>query len=149
VRASEIAARRLDARLVVLSGCESALGRATLAEGVLGIASAFVCAGGRAVVASLWEVDDHTTADLMEGFYRELSLGRSVVSALQSAQMSLRARKPHPFFWAGFVVIGDGDVAVALPEKPDRTPLAALLGGLSVFLIIGWVFRRRRATIRA
>jgi tetratricopeptide (TPR) repeat protein len=151
VRASEIAARRLDARLVVLSGCESALGRATLAEGVLGIASAFVCAGGRAVVASLWEVDDRTTADLMERFYRELASGRTVVSALQAAQLELRGRKPHPFFWAGFVVIGDGDVAVRLREGPERPAvgMAALLAGLTVLLITGWAFRRRRATIRA
>jgi hypothetical protein len=52
----------------VLSACESALGRATLAEGVLGIASSFVSAGSRAVVASLWQVDDRTTAELMHAF---------------------------------------------------------------------------------
>jgi hypothetical protein len=118
---------------------------------VLGIASAFVCAGGRAVVASLWEVDDRTTADLMERFYRELASGRTVVSALQAAQLELRGRKPHPFFWAGFVVIGDGDVAVRLREGPERPAvgMAALLAGLTVLLITGWAFRRRRATIRA
>jgi hypothetical protein len=151
VRASEIAARRIDAELVVLSGCESALGRATLAEGVLGVASAFVSAGGRAVVASLWEVDDQTTADLMGRFYRELAAGRSVVGALQAAQAGLRTRKPHPFFWAGFVVIGDGDVTVALAQRrvPGPGLIAALAGVLTLAGIGTWVFARRRAKIAA
>jgi CHAT domain-containing protein len=149
VRASEISARRLDARLVVLSGCESALGRATLAEGVLGIALSFVCAGGQAVVASLWEVDDATTADLMETFYREMAAGRTVGAALRASQLALREKRPHPFFWAGFVVIGDGDVGVVLAERPPRRAglLVALAGGLTMFIIGGWVIRNRRAKI--
>jgi len=147
LRASEIASRRLDARLVVLSGCESALGRATLAEGVLGLSSSFLAAGARAVVASLWEVDDQTTAEFMTGFYRGLSHGETVAAALRSAQLAMRERRPHPFYWAGFVVIGEGVVGVRLTAHRDWPARPALLvaGTVTVLLICGWVIGRRRA----
>lgn len=149
VRASEIANRRTHARLVVLSACESALGRATMAEGVLGIASSFVSAGSRAVVGSLWEVDDRTTAELMERFYRELANGKTTAAALQSARLAMRREHPAPFFWAGFVVIGDGDLTVSLHPRPQRLLPGIALAGL----ILGpaWalvVWRRRRARVR-
>ena len=146
VRASEIANRRLGARLVVLSACESALGRPALAEGVLGIASSFVSAGSRTVVASLWDVDDRTTADLMERFYKELARGCTTAAALRTAQLAVRARKPAPFFWAGFVVIGDGDVAVALHPRPSHGKLLGLaVIGLTVMVTVPWAVWRGRA----
>ena len=144
VRASEIANRRIGARLVVLSACESALGRAAFAEGVLGIASSFVSAGSRTVVASLWPVDDRTTTDLMKSFYRELAAGKSVAAALRAAQLAEREKRPDPFYWAGFVVIGDGDVSLALSDSRSGLQLAALLTGLTLVLSVPWVVWRRR-----
>lgn len=146
VRASEISNRRIAARLVVLSACESALGRAAFAEGVLGIASSFVSAGSRTVVASLWEVDDRTTAGLMKRFYRELESGKTVAAALRAAQLAWREKRPDPFLWAGFVVIGDGDVTVALRRAgPDLRPWSAALGGLTLMVSALWVVWHRRA----
>jgi len=146
VRASEIANRRLSARLVVLSACESALGRATFAEGVLGVASSFLGAGSRAVVASLWEVEDRTTADLMERFYHELSDGRPVGAALRAAQLALRREHPEPFYWAGFVVIGDGDVTADLARRRGYAG-AWWMAIVGVFCVTAasWAIWRRRA----
>jgi tetratricopeptide (TPR) repeat protein len=148
VRASEIANRRTSARLVVLSACESALGRATMAEGVLGIASSFVSAGSRAVVASLWQVDDRTTAELMEHFYRELASGMTAATALQRARLAIRKEKPAPFFWAGFVVIGDGDLTVAL-QRHNPWPARGLVAALIVVIPLSLaVWRRRNGRVR-
>jgi tetratricopeptide (TPR) repeat protein len=129
LRAGEIAAHRISARLAVLSGCESALGRANVGEGVVGLTSAFLSAGVPAVVATLWAVDDAVTADLMKQFYRELSGGKTVALALKAAQDAIRGQQitEHPFYWAGFVVVGDGNVTVRLAEKPFRGGVALLL----------------------
>ncbi|MCK4773989.1 MAG: CHAT domain-containing protein, partial [Candidatus Krumholzibacteria bacterium] len=120
LRAGEIAAHHIPARLAVLSGCESALGRATIGEGVVGLTSAFLSAGVPAVVATLWAVDDAVTAELMEAFYSELAGGRPVALALKAAQNAIRGRRntEHPFYWAGFVVVGNGNMTVRLAGKP-------------------------------
>ncbi|HXV15097.1 MAG TPA: CHAT domain-containing tetratricopeptide repeat protein [Candidatus Krumholzibacteria bacterium] len=147
-RAAQIAEAQSDARLVVLSGCESALGRATQGEGVLGVAAAFFAAGARSLVASIWEVDDAVTADLMERFYAQLSEGKSVAAALRAAQLDVREDRPHPFYWAGFVVIGDGDVSVRLGEQPagKRYLFIALIA--AVLGVVAWVIVRGRGTIQ-
>jgi CHAT domain-containing protein len=148
-RAGQIAAARSDARLVVLSGCESALGRATQGEGVLGVAAAFFAAGARSLVASIWEVDDRVTADLMERFYAGLADGKPVASALRAAQLEIRAKRPHPFYWAGFVAIGDGDVTIRLAKRPPGRRYLIILAGLSAVAVVAWVVMRGRVTIRA
>lgn len=151
LRASRVAAEILDPQLVVLSGCASALGRATHGEGVLGVSSAFLASGSRAVVASLWEVDDRTTADLMQEFYRGLGAGKPAGEALRLARRVIRVRHPHPFFWAGFVVIGDGEVEPGIaPRRGRGSPLIlAALSGLAVVVIAGWGARRRRARMNS
>lgn len=148
-RAGQIASARSDARLVVLSGCESALGRATQGEGVLGVAAAFFAAGARSLVASIWEVDDRVTADLMDRFYAGLAQGRSVAGALREAQLEIRKKQPHPFYWAGFVAIGDGDITVRLDPRPASRRYIVLAGILTVVAILTWVIVRVRGTIEA
>ena len=101
---------RLDAELVVLSGCRTALGRSVRGEGLIGLPRGFLHAGARSVVASLWPVQDRTTAALMERFYRALlEDGERPASALRRAQLALRAEPAYrdPFHWAAFVAIGD------------------------------------------
>jgi hypothetical protein len=120
-----------------------------MAEGVLGIASSFVSAGSRAVVASLWQVDDRTTAELMRHFYSELAAGKSAAAALRGARSSLRKDHPEPFFWAGFVVIGDGNLTVALRPRPLWHRPALLVVGL--ILVSTWplaIWRRRKDRVR-
>ncbi|HEV8578381.1 MAG TPA: CHAT domain-containing protein [Thermoanaerobaculia bacterium] len=100
----------LSADLVVLSGCQTALGKEIRGEGIMGLTRGFFFAGVPRVVASLWRVQDHATAELMARFYRELWRKQlPPAAALREAQRSLRRdpRYRDPYFWAGFVLQGD------------------------------------------
>jgi CHAT domain-containing protein/tetratricopeptide (TPR) repeat protein len=104
-------AATLDLRgteLVVLSACETGVGQVEIGEGVLGLRWAFIAAGARAVIASLWQVPDKETVILMVDLHRRMAAGRSAAEALHEAQLALREVRPHPFFWAGFVLHGGG-----------------------------------------
>lgn len=104
---------QLDADLVVLSGCQTALGKEVRAEGLIGLTRGFLYAGASAVVASLWKVDDAATAEFMRRFYGSL-LGPEALSpaaALRRAQLEMRTQRrwQHPYFWAAFVLQGEWD----------------------------------------
>ena len=101
---------RLSADLVVLSACQTALGKEVAGEGLVGLTRGFMYAGARRVIASLWQVSDVATAELMKRFYDGL-LQRQLpaAAALRRAQMEM-ARDPRwasPYYWAGFVLQGD------------------------------------------
>jgi CHAT domain-containing protein len=101
---------RLNADLVVLSGCDTARGRRIEGEGIIGLTRGFIAAGARRVVGSLWRVDDLATAELMHAFYTALLQQKlSAPAALRAAQRKMAAspRWAHPYFWAGFVVQGE------------------------------------------
>jgi CHAT domain-containing protein/Flp pilus assembly protein TadD len=110
VRLNDIYNMRLDADLVVLSACQTALGTEIRGEGLVGLARAFMYAGAPRVVASLWQVNDLATAELMKRFYRGLLVERlRPAAALRAAQLAL-SRDPRwasPYYWAGFVLQGD------------------------------------------
>lgn len=100
----------LAADLVVLSGCETALGRRVAGEGLVGLTRGFLHAGAERVMASLWRVQDQATAELMSRFYRGLLTdGLTPAAALRRAQLEVRreSRWRHPYFWAPFVLQGD------------------------------------------
>ena len=110
----EVYGLELNARLVVLSACETALGTGTQASAPAGddwgsLTRAFLTAGADNVVASLWRVEDLATATLMEDFYRELDAGAPLVEALATAQRTLidDPATAHPFYWAGFSLVGE------------------------------------------
>jgi len=148
LRAWEIARAHLPYDMAVLAGCETAAGRATNGEGVLGLTSAFLSAGVPVVVSSRWPVDDRATATLMEHFYDRLAAGESVAAALRDAQLAVRGnpRTSHPFFWAGFSVVGDGNRVISPLKLTGGKPLwPKLLMALGVALIaVGWLVSRRR-----
>ena len=100
---------RIRADLVTLSACDSALGEEVSGEGILGLTRAFQYAGARAVLASLWGVNDASTAELMASFYAALGEGRSTDEALRTAQLHLLhgSRWRHPRHWAAFELLGD------------------------------------------
>jgi CHAT domain-containing protein/tetratricopeptide (TPR) repeat protein len=107
---SDIYELDLAADLVVLSGCRTALGREVRGEGIMGLTRGFLYAGVPRVVASLWRVQDRTTAELMKRFYRALWRdGLPAAAALRRAQQSLRHDPRHrdTRSWAGFVFQGD------------------------------------------
>jgi CHAT domain-containing protein len=100
----------LNADLVVLSACETALGRDIRGEGLLGLTQGFLYAGAKGVVASLWPVADRATAELMRQFYDHmLRDGLRPAEALRRAQLSIAAdrRWTHPYYWSAFVLLGD------------------------------------------
>jgi CHAT domain-containing protein len=101
---------RLNADLVVLSACQTALGEDIRGEGLVGLTRAFMYAGTSRVVASLWRVPDSATAALMQRFYRAMLIERRTpAEALRKAQQSVRAdrRWAAPYYWAGFTLVGE------------------------------------------
>ena len=110
LRIQDIYNLRLRAELVVLSACQTAIGKSIPGEGLMGMARAFLYAGTRQVVASLWPVDEKATMELMTEFYRQLlQNGRPPAEALRRAQQALASttRWHAPYYWAGFVLEGD------------------------------------------
>ena len=109
VEAREAFDLQLRARLVVISACDSGLGRVTNGEGLLGLSWAFLSAGAQETVVSQWKVDSASTADLMVAFHRAYrQTGWSAARALRRAALETM-RTPawrHPYYWAGFTVIG-------------------------------------------
>lgn len=103
----EIAKLRLNAELIVLSGCETGIGQKAGAEGVVGLSRTFLIAGAQCVCVSLWRVDDLWTEKLMDTFYQKLLAGRLNKShALRLAKLQLLNRGASPSRWAAFVLIG-------------------------------------------
>ena len=95
----------LGPTLVVLSACQTGEGEVIPGEGVVGLTWAFLSAGARAVVASLWSVEDSATTELMVAFHRHLRNGEDGVRALMLAQRELSAERQHPVYWAPFVIV--------------------------------------------
>ena len=112
LEAYEVFDLKLHADLVVLSSCESALGKLSEGEGLIGLTRAFMYAGATSVLASLWSVGD-PTARIMGCFYRNLKEGKSKAEALRQAKIQMictcdeRMSYAHPFLWAPFVLVGD------------------------------------------
>jgi CHAT domain-containing protein len=104
--AREIQQTPLQARLAVLSACQTGLGR-THDAGIIGLARAFQLAGVPRVVMSLWSVYDDATAELMQAFARQLRSGTvAPAEALRQAMLEVRRRRPDPAEWASFVIFG-------------------------------------------
>ncbi|MCL4203295.1 MAG: CHAT domain-containing protein [Pirellulaceae bacterium] len=97
----------LDTELVVLSACETGVGEVRSGEGVFGLRRAFVLAGARRLVMSLWKVPDSQTQELMDEVYRHLRSGLPPAESLQQAQLTLQKRYPDPYYWGAFICQGD------------------------------------------
>ena len=109
LEAWEIMQLDLQADLAVLSACETARGRIGAGEGVIGLAWALFVAGCPTTVISQWKVESSSTTELMLEFHRNLQTGAGKSEAMRRAAMKLMADKKynHPFYWAGFIVVGD------------------------------------------
>jgi CHAT domain-containing protein len=100
----------LSADLIVLSACQTGLGKEVKGEGLVGLTRGFLYGGAKGVVASLWKVDDAATASLMEDFYKGMFSGRlSPAAALRQAEIKIwnQRRWASPYFWGGFIYEGD------------------------------------------
>jgi CHAT domain-containing protein/Flp pilus assembly protein TadD len=147
LRAYRVAGLDLPARLAFLSSCSSARGRVLSGEGVIGATTAFLSAGVPAVVATLWPVDDRVTVRLVETFYECLARGKNVGVALLEARARIREdpATADPFYWAGFVLVGDPEIIVPLMRRP-RLPIPPLLaaGLLLLALAVSVAYARSR-----
>ncbi len=97
----------LATEMVVLSACETGLGEVRTGEGVFGLQRAFVLAGAKTLVMSLWSVPDEQTRAMMEDFYRRILAGEPRAEALRAAQMAIRAEHPDAFYWGAFICQGN------------------------------------------
>lgn len=136
----------LAAELTVLSACQTALGKETKGEGLVGLAHGFMSAGSRTVVASLWKVDDRATAVLMTNFYDAmLQQDMSPAAALRSAKLKMRRDKQWaaPYYWAGFVVQGEYKNHIAVDHHATLFGLILLiLLALTAAALV--IFQKRR-----
>jgi CHAT domain-containing protein len=104
--AEAIESLRLPGAVVVLSGCETALHDGAAGDEAFGLTRAFLVAGAARVMASLWAVDDETTAQSMADLHAGLRAGLNPAAALRQAQLAVRERHGHPFYWAAFTLTG-------------------------------------------
>ena len=107
----EIYNLKLNADLVVLSACETGLGKIQKGEGIIGLTRALLYAGARNIIVSLWQVADESTSDLMVDFYKDILAGKGGLSyskALRNAKLKLISggKYAHPLFWSPFILIG-------------------------------------------
>jgi CHAT domain-containing protein len=97
---------RLNAKLVTLSGCATGMNFVAAGDELLGLQRGLFCAGATSLLLSLWDVHDHTTAELMQAFYKSYMETNDMAGALQTAMYKLREENPHPYFWAPFMFVG-------------------------------------------
>jgi CHAT domain-containing protein len=111
LRLRDVYGLRLSSELVVLSACQTALGRVFQGAPVIGLSSGFLRAGAARVIATLWKVDDEASAEIMSRFYGHLwgPAGLSPAAALRAAQLSVASEKEwrSPYYWAGYAIYGD------------------------------------------
>jgi CHAT domain-containing protein/lipopolysaccharide biosynthesis regulator YciM len=153
LRLQDIYNLNLPADLVVLSACNTGLGKSVKGEGLIGLTRGFMYAGAASVMASLWKVDDEATAEFMKHFYRTmLKEGRPPAAALREAQLSIWQQKRWraPYYWAAFVLQGDYQGRSSLPQ-PYRVASGkgyAVTFGVALALTLLWrslyTLRRRR-----
>jgi CHAT domain-containing protein len=104
----DMAHLQLPVELAVLSGCATGLNVVTPGDELMGLVRGLLQAGAQSLVLSLWDVNDDSTKDFMVEFYSGLQQGHSKADAMQIASIRLRERRPHPYYWAPFLLIGKG-----------------------------------------
>jgi CHAT domain-containing protein len=150
LRLHDIYNLKLPVDLVVLSACNTGLGKDVRGEGLIGLTRGFMYAGASSVVASLWKVDDEATAELMRYFYGfMLKDGLSPAAALRKAQVSMSQQKrwQSPYYWSGFII--QGQYIQTESVRGWRFTWLTLWAGVAVLLIVAafFVLKRRRRTI--
>jgi CHAT domain-containing protein len=116
----EIIRLRLNAELTTLSACDSGVGKLQGQEGISNLVEAFLVAGSKSVVASLWSADDTFASALMGQFYRHLAKGEDTSSALRNAKLDLLAKygdQVSPFYWAAFIAVGETSTPIGIRQQ--------------------------------
>ena len=116
----EIIRLRLNAELTTLSACDTGVGKLQGQEGISSLVEAFLVAGSKSVVASLWSADDTFASALMDRFYLRLGQGEDTGSALRDAKLDLLAKygeQVSPFYWAAFVAVGETSTPIGIKQQ--------------------------------
>jgi CHAT domain-containing protein len=143
----EIYQWRLRAALVTLSACDTALGREVAGEGLFSLSRAFFAAGASAVLASLWSVDDESTAFFMRHFYREVRAGADIDAAARDARLTMireGGRHAHPYYWSPFIVSGHAARPIGFPARAIAGVQTVVPPAAVIVLAAILLFRRRR-----
>ncbi len=143
----EIYRLKLSSDLIVLSACDTALGKDVRGEGLVGLTHAFMSAGSKSVVASLWKVDDRATSALMAEFYKAmLQDGLTPAAALRTAKEKIRQQQTWsaPYFWAGFVLEGEYKDPIAIKTNSWRAVAIVLPVTLGLMSAAFFFLRKRR-----
>jgi len=141
----EIETLNLNANLVILSSCQSGIGKLDKLEGSQGLQKAFYSVGVKSLIITLWDVDDKATSILMKYFYNNLKEGKTVSQALRLAKIKfIKNNNPDPYYWAGFIFTGIDSRLNLSAQKSD-----ALLYLLTLFLLsLLLAFNIRRGNFR-
>jgi len=138
----------LNAQLVTLSACNTGFGKINKGEGVMSLSRAFAYAGVPATVVSLWPASDKSTPELMKHFYQNLKDGQAKDGALNNARKqylaTAKGKARHPFYWGGFVLIGDNS-----PIKQNRFPWVWTIPVLFVILLLFVLYWRKDQLLKA
>lgn len=150
LEAGEIVNLKLNSDLVVLSSCNSGLGKVDNAEGVLGMTKAFFEAGSKSVIVSLWEVNDRYTSKFMTLFYQKLQDGYDKSDALRLAKLEfIKTYSPNPYYWGAFVLSGD---VSKLPLK-SSTAIMPYIAGLIIIIFVSilavYLYKKLKASAAA
>lgn len=145
LHAYEIYNMRINSPLVVLSACETAIGRLEKGEGIMSLARAFQYSGAERVLSTLWQTDDRAGAEISKAFFAQLAEGQTVEVALQMARRQWLEKADnqfsHPYYWANYVLIGDGGHIPIKKPRPWAWVVFILLSTLTLSLTL---IRRRR-----
>ncbi|WP_235296770.1 CHAT domain-containing protein [Portibacter marinus] len=144
---NELYGMRLQAKMAVLSACNTGVGKVELGEGLVSLDRAFAFAGVPSVVATLWPAPDQSTSDIMFHFYQKLKEGNSKSAALSASkfhhlQMQAGTAFEHPFYWAGVVLYGDTS-SLIFGEKQNLSLTSVFIFGSLLLLGLLFLFRNK------
>lgn len=139
---------KLNSRMAVLSSCNSGSGKMQRGEGVISLARGFIYSGCPSIVMTLWSVEDKSGVKLMTNFYKSLLKGETKSEALRNSKIEFIEKadqlKAHPYFWSGYVVIGNSD---PLFYNKSNVIIGTIVLGLLILLVFIIYIRRKKAKI--
>lgn len=146
VHVFELKNKKIDADLVILSACETGIGKIYNGEGIISLGTAFRYAGCSNMVTSLWKIPDQASGAIMSVFYEKLAARMPKYKALQQAKMSyIRNTTPelmHPYFWSGLLYFGDENPLIATSGTASWKKTGIIVSGL-LLLVLCFLFRRK------
>ena len=140
---------KLKADMVVLSACNTGFGKIEDGEGIMSLARGFMYAGVPSIISTLWSVNDQSTANIMKGFYKYLNDKDKKSVALQKAQVEYLNSSDnitaHPFYWSGFILIGNNQPVYSITPYV-KWGIPAFFLFVIIFTIVWFKLRRKEKT---